>query len=128
MDAGSQAPISQEHAVEDENNQQERRPRELRKPESHGGNRSESQSGAKERNRNRRSGGGKKGAYRFDDQMEHAMCQLVTHRSPRGFPATARNDLATMPPVEVARTESSILLCDRQHPGTHFWPNGDEVA
>jgi hypothetical protein len=60
--------------------------------------------------------------------MEHAICQLVTHEAPRAFPSNGRPELATMPPVEVARTSSSILLCDGQHEGPHLWPNGDEVS
>jgi hypothetical protein len=60
--------------------------------------------------------------------MEHAVCQLVIHRAPKGFPANNRSELATMPPVEVARTETMILLCDRCHEGPHIWPNGDEVT
>ncbi|MCC6674578.1 MAG: hypothetical protein IT339_05240 [Thermomicrobiales bacterium] len=53
------------------------------------------------------------------------MCQSVTHKAPRGFPATNRPELATMPPVEVARTETRILFCDQLHDGPHIWPNGD---
>ena len=106
--------------MEGESQQQAIRPRESRKPDGQGGN------------RNRRSGSagggvGRKGVYRFDDQMEHAICQMVTHLAPKGFPAIGRSELATIPPVEVARTSSSILLCDNQHDGTHLWPNGDEV-
>lgn len=120
---------NQEYEVEGEDKQHERRPKDQRNPEEKGGHRSGSETGSRDRNRGRRSGGGggRKGAYRFDDQMEHAICQLVTHQSPKGFPAISRTDLATMPPTEVARTGSSILLCDGQHEGPHLWPNGDEV-
>jgi len=52
---------------------------------------------------------------------------LVTHKVPKAFPVMARPELATMPQVEVARTGSSVLLCDKQHDGPHLWPNGDEV-
>jgi hypothetical protein len=128
--------IEWEREMEGENKQQDRdrRPAEHRRPEGQGAPRSESESGSKDRNRNRRSssgsGGGssRKGVYRFDDQMEHAICQFVTHASPQGFPAIARSGLATMPPVEVARTGSSVLMCDNQHNGPHLWPNGDEVS
>ena len=119
--------------MEGENKQQDRRPKEYRKPESQGGSRSDPDGGSKDRNRNRRpggsgGGGSRKGVYRFDDQMEHAICQLVTHRAPQTFPSIGRSELATQPPIEVARTSSSILLCDNQHDGPHFWPNGDEVS
>ena len=70
----------------------------------------------------------RKSVYRFDDQIEHDICQLVTHRAPRGFPVIGRTELATMPPVEVARTETRILLCDGLHEGPHMWPNGDETV
>jgi len=129
----SQQRASQEHAVEVQNNQQDRRPSQHRTPDSQGGPRGESGGGSKDRNRNRRSGGGagggsRKGVYRFDDQMDHAICQGVTHRSPQSFPAIGRSELATMPPIEVARTGSSILFCNYQHDGPHLWPNGDEVS
>ncbi|MEZ4665629.1 MAG: hypothetical protein R2835_03095 [Thermomicrobiales bacterium] len=98
------------------------------KNERKGGPRSDSDGGSRERNRGRRSGGGgRRGVYAFDDQMEHALCQQMTHQAPKGFPAVGRSDLATMPPVEIDRTETSILFCDQQHGGPHFWPNGDEV-
>ena len=119
--------------MEGENKPQDRRPKEPSKPGGHSGNRSESDGGSKDRNRNRRSGGGgggggsRRGVYRFDDQLEHAICLMVTHQSPKGFPVIGRNDIATMPPVEVARNGSSVLLCDRQHDGPHLWPNGDEA-
>lgn len=79
------------------------------------------------RNRGRRSGGGRKGSYQFTDQMEHIICQRMTHLAPESFPVLDRSDLATITPFEVARTESSILLCDGLHEGRHIWPNGDEV-
>ena len=119
--------------MEGENTQHDRRPKEHRKPDVQSGNRGDAESGPKDRNRNRRSGsgggggGGRRGVYRFDDQMDHAICLLVTHKAPKGFPVMARPELATMPPVEVARTGTSILLCDKQHDGPHLWPNGDEV-
>jgi hypothetical protein len=119
--------------VEGENKQQDRRPKDHRKSDGQGGNRNDPDGGSRDRNRNRRSGSGsggggnRKGVYRFDDQMEHAICLMVTHKAPRAFPAIGRTELATMPPVEVARTGSSILLCDKQHDGPHLWPNGDEV-
>lgn len=115
--------------MEGEDKQRDRRPKDQRVPDERGGHRGGSEGDSRERNRGRRpgSGGARKGAYRFDDQMEHAMCQLVTHQSPEGFPVIARTDLATMPPIEVARTGSSVLLCDGQHEGPHLWPNGDEV-
>lgn len=92
----------------------------------------ESEGGGDKRNRPRRSGGGGSGrrsAYRFDDQMEHDICQLVTHRTPAGFPVNGRPELATMPPVEVTGTETRILYCNHQHAGiphlaetaTKFW-------
>jgi hypothetical protein len=128
-DAASTSITRQEHAVDGENKQQDRRPKEQRKPDNQGGNRNEGEGGSKDRNRNRRPGGGgsRKGVYRFDDQMEHAVCQCVTHKTPKAFPVNGRFGLATMPPVEVARTEASILLCDMLHEGPHLWPNGDEA-
>jgi hypothetical protein len=36
--------------------------------------------------------------------------------------------LAILPLVEVARTESRILLCNGLHDGPHIWPNGDETV
>ncbi len=115
--------------MEGENQQPAQRPKEQRPAEGQGGNRGESEGGSKDRNRNRRSGGGsnRKELYRFDDQMEHAICLFITHRFPRAFPVIGRTELATMPPVEVARTGSSILFCDQQHDGPHLWPNGDET-
>lgn len=114
-----------------EQKQQNRRPKEHRGSESQGKGRSDSDEAPRDRNRNRRSGGhgggGRRGAYRFDDELEHSMCQLVTHQAPRGFPVTARAGLAVMPPVEIARTEKSVLFCDNRHEGPHLWPNGDEV-
>jgi hypothetical protein len=116
--------IEQENAVNGESKQSDERPRENRQTDRQGGGRSDSEG----RSRSRRSGGGRKGIYRFDDQMEHAICQFVTHRAPQGFPVHNRAELATMPPVEVARTETKILLCDRRHEGPHLWPNGDQVV
>jgi hypothetical protein len=119
--------------VEGENTEHDQRPKEHRKPDGRSGNRSDADSGSKDRNRNRRtgsgggSGGGRRGVYRYDDQMDHAICLLVTHKVPKAFPVMARSELATMPQVEVARTGSSVLLCDKQHDGPHLWPNGDEV-
>jgi hypothetical protein len=103
---------------------QQPRPKDNRPSDRHGSGRPDSEG----RNRNRRSSGARKGVYRFDDQLEHAICQLVTHLTPKGFPVLNRAELATMPPVEVARTETKVLLCDRRHEGPHLWPNGDEVA
>lgn len=107
--------------------QPEHRAQDHRQHDRRGGNRSDAESGSQQRNRGRKPGGSRKGAYKFEDQLEHAVCQLVTHQAPKGFPAVGRNELATMPPVEVARTESMVLLCDHMHEGPHFWPNGDEV-
>lgn len=108
--------------------QQEHRSREHRPHDRHAANKGDSDGGSGNRNRGRRPGGGnRKGAYRFDDRLEHDICQLVTHRAPQGFPAINRAELATMPPVEVARTESRILFCDGSHDGPHIWPNGDET-
>ncbi|HET9660083.1 MAG TPA: hypothetical protein VFP05_07100 [Thermomicrobiales bacterium] len=105
---------------------QEHRPQEHRQHDRQSGGRGNSDGGSANRNRNRRPGGGsRRGAYRFNDQLEHDICQLVTHRAPQSFPAIARTDLATMPPVEVARTETRVLLCDGMHDGPHVWPNGD---
>lgn len=118
--------------MEGANTQEERRPKDNRRQEGQPGNRQESDTNSRDKNRNRRSGnsggGGRRGVYRFDDQLEHAICQSVTHRAPQGFPATARSELATMRQIEVARTDSSILICDGLHEGNHFWPNGDEVV
>ncbi|MCA9860977.1 MAG: hypothetical protein KC438_14705 [Thermomicrobiales bacterium] len=106
-------------------------PKESRSHERHrdkpGGGAHDPYGGQHQRGRNRRQGGGRKGVYRFEDQLEHAICQLVTHVSPKDFPVIGRPELATMPPVEVARTETRILLCDRLHTGPHLWPNGDET-
>ncbi len=115
--------------MEGDNMQPDQRPKEHRPAEEQAGNLGESESGSKDRPRNRRSsgGGGRKDAYRFDDQVEHAICLFVTHRVPRAFPVIGRPEIATMPPVEVARTGSSILLCNKQHEGPHLWPNGDEA-
>ncbi len=89
--------------MEGENKQPEQRPKEQRSADGQGANRDESESGSKDRNRNRRSvvaaEGGRKEVYRFDDQMEHAICQFVTHRAPRAFPVNGRPEIATMPPV-----------------------------
>jgi len=119
----------QENNVSGDHAQQDHRPREHRQHERPSGNRSDSDGGSNNRNRGRRSGSGgpRKNIYRFDDQLEHDICQLVTHRAPRGFPVFGRTELATMPPVEVARTETRILLCDGLHQGAHLWPNGDET-
>lgn len=115
--------------MEGENQQPAQRTKERRPANEQGGKRGEPESGSKDRNRNRRSGGGsnRKEPYRFDDHMEHVICLLVTHHLPQAFPVISRTELATMPPVEVARTGSSILLCDHQHEGPHLWPNGDEA-
>jgi len=103
------------------------RPRESRQSQRLAG-KDEPESNSQQRNRGRRSGGwSRKVAYRFEDHLEHEMCQMVTHVAPVGFPATNRADLATMPPIEVARTETRILLCDQLHEGPHIWPNGDLV-
>lgn len=114
-----------------EQTQNEHRPRDHRPHDRQTGNKADSDATANNRNRNRRSGGGgggRKSVYRFEDQLEHDICQLVTHQAPQAFPAIGRTELATMPPVEVARTESRILLCDRTHTGPHIWPNGDETG
>jgi hypothetical protein len=120
----------QENNVSGDHAHQDHRPREHRQHERQPGNRSDSESGSNNRYRGRRSGSGgpRKSIYRFDDQIEHDICQLVTHRAPRGFPVIGRTELATMPPVEVARTETRILLCDGLHEGPHMWPNGDETV
>lgn len=84
------------------------------------------------KSRGRRTGGnphgGRKSLYTFGDQLEHDMCQLVTHQAPKGFPVNDRPELATIPPVEVARGENRILYCDGLHAGPHIWPSGDEVS
>ena len=98
-----------------------------RPPAGSGGERGGREGGGSKTHRNRRQGGVKRSAYRFEDQLEHAICQLVKHWSPRGFPATSRPELATSPPVVVARTETAVLLCDGLHEGPHFWPNGDQL-
>ena len=110
--------------------QQERRPRDHRHHDRQSGGKGDSDGGSNNRNRNRRSGGGsgKKGIYRFEDQLEHDICQLVTHKSPKGFPVFNRSELATLPLVEVARTERRLLLCNGMHEGPHIWPNGDEAS
>lgn len=119
--------------MEGEAHPQDRRSHDRDKNERKGGGRDDSDGGPKDRRSHRRSGnsggggGGRRGAYKFDDQMEHAMCQSMTHLSPQSFPVTARPDVATMPAREIARTETSILLCDGQHLGPHLWPNGDEA-
>jgi hypothetical protein len=118
--------------VSGENTQHSQQPREQRQSQQSGGPKHDNEGGNQQRNRNRRSGsggggGGRKGVYRFDDQLEHDICQLVTHSAPQGFPAVSRGELATMPPIEVARTETRILLCDGRHEGPHIWPNGDEL-
>ncbi len=120
----------QESNVSGEQAQNEHRPREHRQHDRHPGGKSESDGGSSNRNRNRRSGsgGGKKGAYRFEDQLEHNICQLVTHQSPKGFPAFSRSELAVLPLAEVARTETRILFCNGLHDGPHLWPNGDETV
>lgn len=113
--------------MDGESKQPDFRTQDHRQHDRRSGNRSDAESGLQQRNRNRKAGGGRKGVYRFEDQIEHAVCQLVTHQGPKGFPAVGRSELATMPPVEVARTETKVLLCDRMHEGPHLWPNGDEV-
>ena len=109
---------------------QEPKPRNQR-PASRSGGKDDSDANPQSRNRGRRagsgSGGGRKAVYSFGDQVEHIICQCVTHVGPKGFPVNDRAELATMPPTEVARTETRILLCDRLHDGPHLWPNGDEV-
>jgi hypothetical protein len=119
----------QENNVSGDHAHHEHRPREPRQHERQPANRTDSEGGSNNRNRGRRSGSGgnRKSIYRFDDQFEHDICQLVTHRAPRGFPVIARSELATMPPIEVARTQTRILLCDGLHEGPHIWPNGDET-
>jgi hypothetical protein len=114
--------VSGDHA------QHEHRPREHRQHDRPSDARGDADGGSNNRNRNRRPGGSRKGAYRFDDQLEHDICQLVTHRAPQGFPAINRAELATRPQVEVARTPTRILFCDGMHEGPHIWPNGDETV
>jgi hypothetical protein len=116
--------------VSGEQTHQEHRSRDHRHHDRQSSGRGESDGGPNNRNRSRRSGGGagKKGIYRFEDQLEHDICQLVTHQSPKGFPTFSRSELAILPLVEVARTESRILLCNGLHDGPHIWPNGDETV
>lgn len=113
--------------MNDEPKSQEFHPRENKSPERSSAGRTDAESGS-QRKGNRRPGGGRKGAYHFDDQMERAICQLVTHTAPQAFPAISRSGLATNPPVEVARSETVILFCDGVHDGPHLWPNGDQVS
>lgn len=115
----------QEQAGSDESKQTQNRNRSSREGDRPKGPRPESDGG--DRQRNRRSGSGRKSAYKFDDQMERAVCQLVTHDPPQGFPVNRRAELAVMPTIEVARTDTMILFCDHLHSGPHMWPNGDEV-
>lgn len=120
----------QENNVSGDHANQDRRPREHRQHDRQSGNKGDSDGGSNNRNRNRRPGGGsgKKGIYRFEDQLEHDICQLVTHKAPKGFPVFNRSDLAILPLAEVARTERRILLCNGLHEGPHIWPNGDETS
>jgi hypothetical protein len=116
--------------VSGEQTHQEHRSQDHRHHDRQPGGKGESDGGSNNRNRNRRSGSGtsKKGIYRFEDQLEHDICQLVTHQSPKGFPVISRSELAILPLVEVARSESKILLCNGLHEGPHIWPNGDETV
>jgi hypothetical protein len=79
--------------------------------------------------RQKRSGSGqsKRPSFRFEDGLEHSFCQHMHHEFPEHYPSLSRVELATRPPVEVARKHGALLLCNLLHFGPHVWPDGSTV-
>ena len=63
----------------------------------------------------------------FGDGIERAFCAALRHVPPPGFPVQHRTGVATLRRVVVARRADAVLYCDGEHPGPHWWPDGDEV-
>jgi hypothetical protein len=63
----------------------------------------------------------------FGDGIERAICVGVISHLPRSFPVQHRTGVATKQFVEIARTDTSSLYCNGEHPGPCIWPNGDIV-
>lgn len=66
-----------------------------------------------------------RGMSGYGDEVERAMCTVVTSVPPRAFPVQHRTGVAVRKIRIVAQTASAVLLCDGAHDGPHVWPNGD---
>lgn len=62
------------------------------------------------------------------DGIERAMCSSAIALLPEAAPVTHRTGMATRAPVVVAWRESALLLCTCDHPGSHLWPDGEDVG
>jgi hypothetical protein len=60
----------------------------------------------------------------FGDGIERAICANFIHLGPIAFPVQHRPGVAASRPIEVARRENAVLLCDRNHAGDCVWPDG----
>jgi hypothetical protein len=90
----------------------------------------ENQSGRSERSQSRSkrsSSRAKSSLYTFTDGLERCICRNATRAPARGFPATRREDVGTPRFIELARSDSMILLCDLLHEGPHLWPDGEQA-
>jgi hypothetical protein len=87
----------------------------------------ERQGAAGDERRRKRPAGQRAAGDGFGDAIERAFCAAASPLLPETFPVQSRHDVATLLPAIVDRRAGALLFCDGQHPGPHFWPDGDAV-